>query len=251
VSGKKYDNFNTMPKTKISIVIPAHNEEKYIGECLDCAIKSSNGEVVEIIAVDNASTDNTFSIAQKKQGVRVIKEEKKGVMHARQKGYFESTGDIVVFIDADCRMSEKWINRVISEFEQDKNLACLSGPYQFYDLSKTKKFLVGVYWLMARPLYWLIGYMAVFGNFAIRREVLEKMNGLDTTIEFYGDDTNTARRASEFGKSKFIFNHYIYSSGRRLNKQGIINLFKEYGLNFFSEVILHRPVNNKEYKGYR
>jgi len=244
--------FTKMSKTKISVVIPAYNEEKHINTCLDCIIKDSQGKTVEIIVVDNASSDNTYSIAQNKKGVKAIREEKKGVMKARQKGYSESTGDIIAFIDADNRIPEGWIDRVIKEFENDKNLACISGPYLYYDLSKIKEFLVKIYWYgLAMPLYWIVGYMAVFGNFAIRREVLEKMNGLDTSIEFYGDDTNTARRASKFGKSKFIMSHCVYSSGRRLNQQGLFNLLKEYGLNFLSEVILHKPITKDKYKGFR
>ena len=63
-------------KTKeptISLIIPAYNEEKYIGQCLDSAIKNSNGKFFEVIVVDNASKDNTSKIASSYPNVKVEK----------------------------------------------------------------------------------------------------------------------------------------------------------------------------------
>ena len=76
---KKYSN--------ISLIIPAHNEEKYIGTCLEHVIKNSNGKFLEIIVVDNASTDD--SIAQIKKAhpdIKILQQTENlgvaGVMHA-------------------------------------------------------------------------------------------------------------------------------------------------------------------------
>ena len=240
-----------MSEFTISLIIPAYNEEKYIGECLDSAIKNSHGRFSEIFVIDNASTDNTRAVAEKRPGIKVITESQKGVMRARQRGYVESKGDILVFLDADTQMPEGWLDTVMKQFKEKKDMACLSGPYIYYDMSKFSQFLIKIYWrTFAVPVYWLVGYMSVFGNFAIRRDVVDKMGGFDTTIEFYGDDTNTARRASKFGRVVFLHDHYMYSSGRRLIKQGIFSIFKEYGLNFISEVLWHKPITVK-YKDFR
>ena len=64
-----------MKPLSISIVIPAYNEEKYIGECLTSILENSGPEVKEIIVIDNGSTDSTRAVAEK-YGVRVITEEK-------------------------------------------------------------------------------------------------------------------------------------------------------------------------------
>jgi glycosyltransferase involved in cell wall biosynthesis len=63
-----------MENPTISLIIPAYNEEKYISTCLDYAIKNSNGKLLEIIVVDNASTDNTKKIASNYPNVRVVYE---------------------------------------------------------------------------------------------------------------------------------------------------------------------------------
>ena len=235
---------------KISLVICAYNEEKYLGDCLDYAIKNSHAQFHEILVIDNASTDGTKVIAEERLGVRVIREEKKGLTRARQRGFLEATGDILAYIDADTHMPEGWVERIFTEFRASDELACLSGPYVYYDISKFQQFLVKVYWLFAMPIYWMVGYMVVGGNFAIRKTTLEKMKGFDTTIEFYGEDTNIARRSAEFGKVKFMLSNVMYTSGRRLIKQGIFSTFKEYLTNFASEIFTHKPTT-KEYKDFR
>ena len=237
---------------KLSLIIPAYNEEKYIGACLEHAIKNSKGKFSEIIVIDNASTDKTAEVARKFNGVKVIRENEKGLTKARQRGFKESTGDILAYIDADTRMPKNWINLLEKTFNKNHDCVCLSGPYIYYDVSKLQQFLVKwLYWyLLAVPSSYFTGYMVIGGNFAIRRETLNKMNGFDTSIKFYGEDTDIARRAKEFGKIKFNPRFHMFSSGRRLNSQGFFSTGYTYVLNFLSEVFLHKPVT-EEYKDIR
>lgn len=240
-----------MRNQTISLVICAYNEENYIGACLDYARINSGRNLLEIIVIDNASTDRTAEIAQTRKGVRVVREEKKGLTRARQRGFEEAKGDIIAYIDADTLMMPNWTDTVRDEFKKNTDLAVLSGPYIYYDVGKYDKFLVQLYWyLLALPVYWLVGYMVIGGNFAVRKTVLEKMNGFDTTIEFYGEDTDIARRASKFGKVKFKPDFLIYTSGRRLENTGIFSVAFMYIANFLSEVIFHSPAH-KNYTDIR
>ena len=236
----------------ISLIIPAYNEEKYIGECLTHALENADGKFLEIIVIDNASNDNTNVVASGFPGVRVVREEKKGVTRARQRGFLEAKGEVLAFVDADTRMPEGWARTVAEEFGKNMSLACLSGPYIYHDTPQHKQFLAKwFYWrLLAMPSYLVIGYMAVGGNFAIRRDVVEKMGGFDTRIEFYGEDTNTARRAREFGKVKFMLSLAMPTSGRRLESEGFFKVAIIYMLNFLSEAFLKRPYSHS-YKDIR
>ena len=63
---------------QISVIIPAFNEEKYIEDCLKILATNLPKEVIEIIVVDNASTDQTSEIAKKFRKVRVVREDEKG-----------------------------------------------------------------------------------------------------------------------------------------------------------------------------
>lgn len=235
---------------KISLIIPAYNEEKYLGECLASAIKNSKGQFTEIIVVDNNSTDRTKEVAESYSGVKVIFGAEKGLTKARQYGYLASVGDILAYVDADTRMPEGWCEQIKEEFNKYSDLALLSGPYFYFDQSKILAWGVRLYYFLAWPVYFLIGYMATGGNFAIKREVLDKMNGFDTTISFHGEDTNLARRAHQFGRVRFKLGFVMPTSGRRLAGDGLLKTAWVYVLNFFSEVLRHKPATG-EYKDIR
>ena len=234
-----------MKPFRISLVIPAHNEEAYIETCLQHAIRHAGDHFHEIIVVNNASTDDTHEKVKAFPDVRVAFETNKGLTYARQRGFNEATGDLLAYIDADTRMPSKWIQTVMEEFEKDPALVCLSGPYVYYDFPITYKLGTWLYWrLLAWPISRVTGYMAVGGNFVIRRDVVEKMSGFDTSISFYGEDTDIARRASKFGKVKFTTRLVMPTSARRLNKQGVFRTGWTYIKNFLSIVFRHRPATN-------
>src|SRR3989344_4158485 len=227
-----------MSKLKISLIIPAHNEEKHILPTLETAILNSAGKLFEIIVVDNASTDKTAESASSFPEVRIVKEQNKGLTHARQRGFIESKGEILAFIDADTLMPPSWVDNIEREFLEDENLACLSGPYIYYDVPAWQKILVWLYWrLIALPSYFVIGYMTVGGNFAIKKEVVHKMGGFDTSISFYG-------------KVKFSITHTMHTSGRRFYNQGFLNTALKYMVNFASEVVRKKPAT-KKYQDFR
>lgn len=226
----------------ISLVIPAYNEGKYLGECLACAVKQQ-ASLAEIIVVNNASTDETALIAHRFPGVRVIDEPVKGLTHARERGRREARGDIIAYIDADTHMPPGWVETVEAAFTADPRVVCVSGPYRYYDASRFSRLLGWLYWrVVAWPAYRLSGYMVVGGNFAAKKKALAAVGGFDTTIVFYGEDTNVARRLARVGQVKFMMGLTIDSSMRRLKKEGVLRTALRYALNFLSEVFLHRPV---------
>lgn len=230
---------------KISLVIPAYNEENYIGDCLDCAILASRGRLHEIIVVNNASTDKTKEIAIRK-GVRVVDEPEKGLTKARQRGLIEATGDYVAYIDADTKMPSKWLDKVEYFFSKNPNAVCFSGPYKYYDANIFEKIVMVILWYATAPIFFrLVGYMALGGNFIAKRSALFDIGGFDKKIDFFGEDTDIARRLSKVGKVVFDMNFYIWSSCRRYKKEGIIMTNIKYGLNFIWIVLVHRPFTNK------
>lgn len=229
----------------ISVIVPAYNEEKYIGDCLRSIIAHRTGDIVEIIVIDNASTDNTAAVAQKFPGVRVVYEPQKGLTRARQRGLTESHGDYIAYLDADTRMPPEWLTIVKKEFGRHPDMVCLSGPFHYYDLPPMKKTLAeGLWTLTAMPVFWMIGFMVLGANFIARRDMLKKIGGFDTAISFYGEDTDIAWRLSKLGKVKFSMKFFIIGSGRRLLEEGIIRTFWRYGLNYLSVALYHKPLTD-------
>ncbi|PTS72489.1 glycosyl transferase family 2, partial [Sphingomonas sp. HMWF008] len=135
-----------------------------------------------------------------------------------------ASGDIVAYVDADTQPPAGWIDQISRHFATDSGLACLSGPYSFYDMSGIRRWISTGWFVTARPLYKLTGYMMVGGNFAMPRDILHAMGGFDDTIEFYGEDVDIAKRASKFGKVRFSPAFVMPTSGRRLKKQGLLKM---------------------------
>jgi glycosyltransferase involved in cell wall biosynthesis len=230
----------------VSLVIPAYNEEKYIKSCLDSVI-SSGANFLEIVVVDNGSTDGTKEIAESCENVRVVSEERSGVMFARQRGIDETKGDIVAFIDADTKMLPGWYEQILEKFSKDLILASLSGPYMYENISWWTKILVWIfYYIIVLPTYYILGYAAIFGNFAIRRSVLQKMGGLNTDIVFYGDDTDTVKRAHKFGRTIFSMDFRIKTSPRRFEQEGVVFTAWKYMINFIHIVLFKKPHTHKQ-----
>jgi len=155
---------------KLSFVVPAHNEEAYLGECLQSILRNASGRYHEIIVVDNASTDNTSAVAKSYPDVRVVHEERLGITHARQRGLDEASGELLAYVDADTRLPSTWIPMIEDAFEGDPNLVCLSGPYRYYDGGLIKRRILDtICWSVLLLGYWIFGYMLNGGNYVARR----------------------------------------------------------------------------------
>ena len=234
---------------KVSFIIPAHNEEKYIIRCLKSVKQelSSDDYDAEIIVVDNASTDKTCERVESFPGVRVINEPHKGLSQARQAGFLASTGELIANIDADTIVPVGWLKTVMVEFTKEKNLVALSGPHIYYDLSIYSRLLVKIFYFLGYTTHIInhhilgIGAMLQGGNFIVRRSALEKINGYNTSIEFYGEDTDVGRRLAQIGKVKWTFHLPIYASGRRIKNEGIITMGSRYALNYFWVIFSGKP----------
>ena len=248
--GKRKDGKNIM---MLSFVVPAWNEENYIRQCLASIIQevSRSGQNVEIIVVNNASEDCTRQIAMEFPDVIVVDEPRKGLPQARQTGYLASKGDLIANIDADCLLPSGWIEKVFGQFANDDDLVALSGPYQYYDLSRMTNYLVGLFYVLAHGLHkvipFILGKGAVLqgGNFVLRRTALEKISGFNVHIKFYGEDTDVARRIQKVGRVKFLPSLKMSTSGRRLREEGIITMAARYAINYFWVNLFKKPFTEK------
>lgn len=249
-----YDKF-----MKISFIIPAYNEEKYIGSCIEAILKetrANNNLQTEIIVVNNASTDRTKEIAQKYQSVKVVDEPKKGLVFARQAGAKNASGNLFAHIDADCRIPLGWVGRVLNEFQKDPNLVALSGPYQFYDFSVIKNFLVKIFYLLQWSAYFLNrfifknGSIMQGGNFVVKKSAWDKIGAPSEAFIFYGEDTDLAMRLFKNGNVKFSLQIKSMSSGRRLAKEGLVRTAWRYFMNYLSVMFFKKPFT-KHYNDIR
>ena len=117
---------------RVSLVIPVHNEEKQIADCLR-AIGQQRLKAYEVIVVDNNSTDRTVRIARQFKFVKIVTAKRQGVVHARDRGFNAAKGDIIGRIDADTRLPRDWTIQVSRIFE-DTTIDAVSGAMNYYDV---------------------------------------------------------------------------------------------------------------------
>ena len=87
--------------TKVSVIVPVYNAEDYIEKCLDSLINQSLKDI-EIIVVDDGSTDDTYKVVSKyKEKIKLIKQKNGGVASARNKGLSVAEGEYIAFVDSD------------------------------------------------------------------------------------------------------------------------------------------------------
>lgn len=241
---------NTYP-FGVSFIVPAYNESKNIKKCIwaiEHEIKRHPEIPCEIIVIDNNSIDDTANIALR-TSAKVIFEKEKGVVHARNAGYKKAKYSLLANIDADNRIPKGWLDIALKEINKP-TVGAISGP--LYYMGAPTYINVGgkAFYLLARICHHLVGPTIQGGNYVIKKEVLDKMNGYDTSFAFYGEDTNTARMAARYAKVKLVPELWINSDPRRLDKQGVFKTLWVYTTNYFSVSLFGKQTTN-HYRDYR
>ncbi|MFA6582326.1 MAG: glycosyltransferase [Paludibacter sp.] len=122
-------------KNIVSIIIPAYNAEKYLKETVASALASSY-PYLEIIIVDDGSTDNTQevleAISKEYSSVRVFQQKNQGVSIARNLGVANAKGKYLLLLDADDLISVDYIKKAIEILEQDPNVKMVNGLGEFF-----------------------------------------------------------------------------------------------------------------------
>jgi glycosyltransferase involved in cell wall biosynthesis len=234
---------------RLSFVIPAYNEEACLPACLESVLEQTRhlSVSVEIIVVNNASTDQTRAVALSHPGVKVVDEPRKGLTYARQAGFVASTGDLVANVDSDSRLTPGWVQTVLTSFEEDPQLIALSGPLKYEGLALWQEIGAQLFYCLGFIVYVVnryvlrVGSMVQGGNFVLRRDALQEIGGFNLDIAFYGEDTDIARRLNRLGKVKFTFDLRMFSSSRRLRAEGVWTIAARYGVNYLWTIFRKRP----------
>jgi len=111
------DNF-----TNVTIIVPVYNAEKTIEDCIKSILSLDYPkEKLELIFVDNKSTDNSNDILNKyKSDIKIFFEKKRGPAAARNKGLQNVSGNIVAFTDSDCTVDKDWLKKIIFPLEDER-----------------------------------------------------------------------------------------------------------------------------------
>ncbi len=215
-------------KPKISVIIPAYNEENYLDSCLASVVKQKNCPEFEVILVDNNSNDNTVKIA-KKYNVVIAKEPKQGVVMARQKGLSIARGEIIVSTDADCIFKEDWLRKINDFFSTHPDASGLAGHYYFHK---------GPAWALIFPTMgafyvWMIN--KIFGrtiyasaaNLSFKKSAFS--SGYETNYFQGADERGVVIEVSKYGKVYTTLANPVLTSSRRVNQGFLHSIFVTVG----------------------
>lgn len=229
---------------KASVVIPAFNEEKNIRATLSSLLESEQGSSlsVEVILVDNNSTDKTVKIAQEFQNrmdLKIYHEKRQGRGAARARGFNEAKGEIILSGDCDTVYYKGWIETLASEIKGETVASTTTCLIRDFSALKNTAFnivtpLTIFLYRIIFGHYWLSGF-----SFAVSKSAYEKSGGFDPSLQAL-EDMDLTNKVAKVGKIKFI-NKPVIFSGRRF-KDGLISGLFEY-VSAFIEIFVFKKKN--------
>lgn len=192
----------------VSIIVPTKNSAKFLGECLE-SIKNQTYQNIELIVVDNNSTDNTKEIARKYTGKVFNQGHERSAQ--RNFGVVQSNGEYVLIIDSDMKLSEKVVENCVIKIESNKKIVGIIIPEESFGegfWAQCKKlersFYVGVDWMEAARFF--------------RKETYEEVGGYDENM-VSGEDWDLSQRIEKLGRIDRV-NEFIF------HNEGKISLWK-------------------------
>ncbi|MCX6789642.1 MAG: glycosyltransferase family A protein [Candidatus Gribaldobacteria bacterium] len=211
---------------KISVVVPAYNEESYLRACLASLKKQNFNGDYEIIVVDNNSADKTAQIARD-LGCKVVFEPQQGVCFARQRGVVEALGEIIVSTDADCVFPEDWLANIVQAFLENKNSVAVIGPYDYPAGSGSGNWFIKL-WFKGVFFIYKVSKKTICApgaNFAFYKKNIEAIGGYNINLNLGGDEYDLLKRIRQGGKVVYLRENKIITSSRRLKNGFLYNFF--------------------------
>ena len=195
----------------ISVIVPAYNSEKTIGECLQ-ALEKQTKKSDEIIVVDDGSNDKTRNAVKKFSKVRLIEQDHRGPAAARNLGAKNAKGEILLFMDADCKADREWVSEMTRPFS-DKEISGVQGRYKTAQKGLVARFvqleIEDRYDRMRKRKY--IDFVGSYSA-GYRRSVFLEFGGFDESFRMAsGEDPDISFKISKAGhKIVFSENAVVY-----------------------------------------
>ena len=196
----------------VSIIIPTFNGASRIGDCLNALLNQTKGRDVEILVVNDGSTDSTTDIVARYSGVRCITQSNAGPAAARNRGASEARGTIILFTDDDCAPMSDWLTAMTKPFE-DPDVIGVKGIYRTRQKRLAARFVQIEYEDKYRLMVDLpqIDFIDTYSA-GFRRDRFLEMNGYDTSFPLAcAEDVELSYRMSARGWTmKFIPAAIVY-----------------------------------------
>jgi len=197
---------------RISVIIPAFNEERYLANTLRAlnAAISWCAAPVQVIVVDNQSSDGTAKIARE-AGAEVVSEAAHNVARVRNTGARTAIGKVLVFLDADVLVPPTFITRVVAEMSTPD---CCGGAADIFHRPSSRA--VRAYLYCWRLIGRVLGMAQGAAQFC-SRGAFERLGGYDEAL-FMGEDVDFYWRLRKLGAVAFLHDVKVVASPRRFDR---------------------------------
>jgi glycosyltransferase involved in cell wall biosynthesis len=213
------------PNPLVSIVIPVFNEEQNIIATLDSLSYTQSNKAIEIVLVDNNSTDSTTHTITS-LGLSYVSQTIQSVSYSRQKGLEVAKGSIVINCDADTLYPPSYIDILTNHLERDNDISCVYAKYSFLPSEFRTRLDYILYEKISGMLFRIRRlrkeYLNVMGFcFAFRKADALAIGGFNTSRPLWSDGW-MAMKLLKLGKIKLITNEKarVFTSDRRLQVHG-------------------------------
>jgi len=194
----------------ISVIVPAYNAEATLAECLTALAGQRVDWPLEIILVDDGSTDRTIEVAEEFGGdVKVVRQEHGGAAAARNRGLEEAHGEIILFTDADCEAWPEWAAIMVAGIEAGAD--GVKGTYRTKQRSLVARWVQAEYESKYRRMEGLeeIDFIDTYSA-GYRREALEAVGGFDPAVVMVEDQELSFRLAEKGYKLRYVPGGVVY-----------------------------------------
>ena len=227
--------------TRVSVVVPAHNEEALLPLCLGALLAQDFVGELEILVVNNASTDRTAAVARG-FGVTVVDEHEKGYGRALIRGFAQARGEIIACTDADSIVPPDWISQLVSEYARRPEVVAIGGHVEFtsrnWKCRLLTRFFIPAFNRFDRrnpdgPHLW-------GANLSVRREAFLRVGGWNPAFSLQAD-SELSVRLRKAGRVVLLESLTVRTSSRRWNQSLLLNAFI-YATNWFWFKLFSTPL---------
>jgi glycosyltransferase involved in cell wall biosynthesis len=183
----------------VTVVIPCYNQARYLGEAIESVLDQSYSNI-ETVVVDDGSSEDCKSVAQKYEGVRYVRQERRGLSGARNRGMEESEGEYVVFLDADDRLMREGVEEGVRSLEAHPECAFVYGHVRLISGDGSPLLSPEQVSVKAEHYLELLRHNYIWSPGAVmyRRSVVEAAGGFDTSINPSADFDLNIRIAGRY-----------------------------------------------------
>jgi len=188
----------------VAVVVPAFNAADYLGEALD-SIAAQTRPPVEVVVIDDGSTDGTPTIAEDR-GVRCITQENAGPAAARNRGIKETVAPLIAFLDADDRFVPEKLDRQVAELHSTDAVACFTDAWNLVDgVRRDRKVRADMAGGAVHLADLLPGNPVICSSVVVRRDALAEVGDFDADpVLVSTEDYDLWLRLLELGEMRYI-----------------------------------------------